>query len=444
MKKLFCVILLWGAGLVAPFLAFSQNREYWPTKGWESRLPEQAGMDTAFLAAMNQVILSSMSYVDAFLIVKDGYLVHEEYYNGYNSDKIHHLWSATKSVTNIMMGIMFRKNYLNDLNLKIIDYFPEYSQLNADQRVKDITLEHLMTFTAGLYSSDNEAYSSSSVDALEYYLGNRFLSDPGSTFKYATPASHLQSALISKLLKMTEKELAEKELFPKLGITNYDWITDVVGYTYGGHNSYFCPRDMLKFGFLYLNRGIWNGDTLVEPEFVDWSTKVHSNGGTPHNEKYGCNWWVTTNNGYDAYFAGGYGGQFIYVVPALDLVVAITCNSDRHRENARFLINSYVVPSILKGNSIQRIQKGSGNRIRINSESSGRGYRVYLDIKEPTAVELSLSDVSGRIVTQLASRQMLGSGTHSYEFYFSQRPGVYYVIAQTDTGKLIEKCIIRQ
>ncbi|MFO7656423.1 MAG: serine hydrolase [Bacteroidales bacterium] len=442
MKNLLIAVFVVTALLISiPLL--SQKRDYWPHDGWKTKLPEEVGMDTLKLINMKSTIQSSMKYVDAFLIVKDGYLVFENYYNGYNDSTFHHLWSSTKSVTNIMMGIMFKKKYVDDVNLRVIDFFPEYDTINSDRRIEDITLEHLMAFTAGLNSRDAEAYASSSIDALKYYFGNTFISNPGAQFKYATPASHFQSALITKILGITEKELAEQELFPKLGIDNYNWITDESGYSYGGHNSYFCPRDMLKFGYLYLNQGIWNGDTIVDPEFVKTSTSIHTNGGTPHNEKYGYNWWITTNNGYNAYFAGGFGGQFIYVVPDLDLVVAITCNSNSHRENARFLINTHVVPSIIQqSTSIQYLKKNENLEIQVFPNPVKDNVKVNFNIERKVSVNLNLTDLFGRKVLNLLNNEIFEAGNYTLGFDLNLSSGLYFINGQIGEAFIRKNLII--
>jgi len=384
------------------------------------------GMDTVLLHAMTRKIEFSMNYVDAFLIVKDGYLVYEHYFNGYDKDTPHLICSATKSVTNIVMGIMFTNNFITDIGLNILEYFPEYREINSDVRINDITLEHIMAYTAGLYNSDSEAYGSASTDALKYYLGNRFLSDPGVEFRYATPASHLQSALITKILGVSEQTFAEQKLLSNLGINNFNWLTDPLGYTYGGHNAYFCPRDMLKFGYLYLNQGVWNGDTLVDPGFVAASTMVHTNGGSPHNEKYGYNWWITKNNGYDAYFAGGYGGQFIYVVPELDLVVAITCNTVSHRETARFLINTHVVPSILQPASSEiKTTKNRTRAVRIAPDWIQNQWLISFQIDKKETVYFSLTDLYGKNLGSCSEKRAYEAGIHCLTINVVPVPGPY-------------------
>jgi len=89
------------------------------------------------------------------------------------------------------------------------------------------------------------------------------------------------SGIVSKTTGKNASGFAREELFQKLGVSNVNWLSDGRGYSYGGFNSYFRPVDMLKIGYLYLNHGIWDGDTIVDPGYVSTSTVVHTNGGRP-------------------------------------------------------------------------------------------------------------------------------------------------------------------
>ncbi|MBN1187950.1 MAG: serine hydrolase [Bacteroidales bacterium] len=324
---------------------WSQNRDYWPTDGWQNKTLTQVNMDTLRIQAMDSVISADYDHIHSLLIVKDGYLIFEKYYNSaYNVNDFHILCSATKSVTSILVGMLLRQNNIDSLEHPIIDYFPEYKNVNTDLRLNQLTIKHMLTFTSGLDHDDDYFWQTS--DIINTYLGRAFIADPGTHFNYETPASEVLSGIITKTTGKSALDFATDELFPVLGISKVYWPSDDQGYSYGGFNSYFTPRDMLKLGFLYLNHGIWNGDTLVNPEFVAVSTVAHSNGGSPHNEKYGYNWWITTINGHHTYFAGGYGGQFIIIIPCLDLVVVTTSSLDKHHEENRYLVNDYIVPAI--------------------------------------------------------------------------------------------------
>ena len=410
--------------ILISFTNFSQVREYWPTKDWEKKTPGELNIDTVKLHEMDELILS-MPYIDAFLIVKNGYLVYEKYYNQYNESKYHIICSSTKSVTNVLMGILLKQKYIESLNQKVIDFFPEYGKINNDSRINDITIEHTMTYTTGISAGDNSTLNQS--DMIEFYLSCNFLYNPGTHFKYATPASQIQSAIISKTTGKNAKSFADQELFSKLGIVNYYWPADAQGYTYGGYISYYCPRDMLKIGFLYLNNGIWDSDTIVEPEFVKNSTAIHSSGGTPHNEKYGYNWWITENNGYKSFFAGGYGGQFIYVIPDLDIVVAITCNTNSHRENARFLINSHVVPAIISTNSVGNNAFNNKSKFYMTSNLISNEIEIEFELNKDKPVSILIYDQTGKKIEAVFENEIFNAGKHNYNYEHHLKNG-YYIL----------------
>jgi CubicO group peptidase (beta-lactamase class C family) len=317
---------------------------------------------------------------------------------------------------------MLKQHYIVSLDQKITEFFPEYNGINSDPRINLLTIGHMLTFMAGLDNDEDEALGE--TDMIRYYLSREFIAEPGEQFKYATPASHVLSAIISKKTGMNARDFASVRLFQKLGITGYKWYSDAQGYTYGGHNSFFCPRDMLKIGYLYLNRGIWDGDTIVDPGYVETSTVAHSDGGSPHNEKYGYNWWITRNNDYDAYFAGGYGGQFIYVVPDLQLVVAITCNTDKHREDARFLINSHVVPAILNTSAVSD-DKGIESGVRLFPNPATGGISIRFGTTVETSVSVFIADLSGRKIVSLIDDKIFKAGEHIFTSRFDLPPGCY-------------------
>ncbi|MBN2214197.1 MAG: serine hydrolase [Bacteroidales bacterium] len=405
---------------------YSQTRDYWPTQGWQNKSPEEAGINASSLEDMEQIISSSMPYVDAFLIVKNGYLVYENYFDsGYDRNDIHILCSATKSITSILIGILLKQQYIDHLDQKIKDFFPEYSNVNIDPRFDLLTIEHMLSFTSGLAMDDDGNWQTE--DMISTFLSSEFVADPGTQFNYATSASQVLSGIISKTTGKNARDFATTELFQKLGITNFSWLTDGLGYTYGGFRSYFEPVDMLKIGYLYLNHGIWNGDTIVDPGYVLTSTIAHTDGGGPHHEKYGYNWWITENNGYNAFFAGGYGGQFIYVVPELDLVVAITCKIDRHREDARFLVNSHVVPAILNFSTPTKDINSAATELKTFPNPVKETLYVILETKSHTKASLFITDLSGRVVAELLNTVNLPPGQHKYTYKPGLTEGCYII-----------------
>lgn len=325
------------------------SRQYWPTQGWRDSVPEKQGMNSAELLEMNSYIKKKLPHIRSVLVVKNGYLVFDKYYQSYGKNDLLAINSATKTITSALIGIAINKGYLKGTDQKITEFFPEYVTNKMDPQFKKISIENLLTMTSGLDWVDDDMYKPEvHVNAIKYAFGLKVLTKPGEKFNYNTLGSQILSAIITKTTKMSELEFADKYLFGPLGINKREWKTDEQGYNLGGFELYLRTQDMAKFGYLLLNKGAWDGKQIIPPDWVSNMTKKHNDGGLPHGENYGYHCWVTKVKGYDAYFAGGYGGQFIYVVPALDLVVAISSNIDMHHEENRDIISKYIIPSIEK------------------------------------------------------------------------------------------------
>ena len=320
----------------------SQTANYWPVDNWQYKTPEEVGMDHNILDSLNQYIIKELPYVYSYIIERHGYIVFEKYYNYTNASQNFCICSCTKSLTNIALGISFKDGNIGSVNDAAIKYLNNYNITNQDKRINNLTIRNLCTFTSGI-----DVEESSLLD-VEYYMNSAFVNNPGEKFDYDTPASHVLSAVVSNTTGKNCYTLLTERLAGKINFENFNWISDENNVNAGGYGAYMRTLDMLKIGYLYINRGIWNGVQIVEPEWVDSSTVQHNQGGKPHYAGYGYNWWTDTTLGYNYYFAGGYGGQFIIVIPDLDIVVAIASNLDKHREAPRHTITSHVIPAIME------------------------------------------------------------------------------------------------
>lgn len=217
----------------------------------------------------------------------------------------------------------------------MFDYLPEYAHLrNAD---KDrITIEHCLMMAAGLewnehsipYSdpyNDNTVGNSSS-DYVAYVLAKPVVQAPGTQWYYNSGCSMTLGAILRNATGLGADEYAERYLFDSLGISRSSWMVMAGGHlaTHGG--LHLRPRDMAKFGQLFLQRGTWAGEQIVSEEWVAESTRPRL---TVYGElQYGYQWWFKEVNGYDVPLTAGGGGQYIFVVPELDMVVATAADSN--------------------------------------------------------------------------------------------------------------------
>jgi CubicO group peptidase (beta-lactamase class C family) len=327
------------------------QRTYWPTSGWRTSTPEEQGMDSELLADMWEYVQENGLRVDTVTIVRHGYLVLDAYTDSDEENSTHQLYSCTKSVTSALVGIALDQGYIQSVDQPVLSFFPERTVANLDARKEAMTLEHLLTMTDGLDWVRKDVYVTSSGDTtpamtqssdwFQFTLDRRMAEKPGSRWNYNGGASHLLSAIIQETTGITALEFAEEHLFGPLGISEVLWSSDPQGRSYGASYLRMMPRDMAKFGYLYLNEGMWDGKQVVPAGWIKASTVNHSP--TPQIY-YGYQWWIMPWAGY--YSAVGARGQYITVLPELDMVVVFTGDLDPEDVYTPVLLLAfYVLPA---------------------------------------------------------------------------------------------------
>jgi CubicO group peptidase (beta-lactamase class C family) len=310
-------------------------------------------MSTVQLLAMESYIqqLSWGHLIRSVLIIRNGYIVWESYYNPtYGPDHQGNIYSCTKSVTSALIGMTIEEGQIADVNETLLSFFPDRTIANRTAEKEAITLEHVLTMTSGLAwdewpygPTSSYTHLVNSPDWVQYVLDQPMRHDPGTVWDYNSGGSHLLSMIVNQTVGTTTAAYADSHLFTPLGISDYIWETDPQGVVAGGSLLHLTPRDMAKFGFLYLNNGSWDDEQLVSKEWVVNSTR---NLWAPYNDTdtigYGYQWWL--NLPINAYLAIGYDGQQINVVPEHNLVVVFTAAF----EQASFatLMADYIIPAI--------------------------------------------------------------------------------------------------
>jgi len=303
-------------------------REYWPTNGWKTSTPEQQGMDSAKLMIADEFIQNRLPDAFSLLVVKNGYLVFEKYYSWGSPEKYAVVHSVTKSVMSALIGIALDKGYLNSVDQKLVEFFPEYLTDQSDPRKREISLKNLLTMSAGFRWNDwgptmGKWYTSSNWAKFTIQLPQE--NNPGEVFNYNSSTSHLLSIILSKSTKTGTLDFAKRNLFEPLGIQSAYWHQDPQKYYIGGFGLGLSARDLAKFGFLYLNNGYWNGQSIISEHWVKESTRqrmfAHEMYGPTY---YGYQWWIKEVDGCFSYRAWGRRGQFIVVIPKHDMVIVVT------------------------------------------------------------------------------------------------------------------------
>ena len=321
--------------------------DYWPTDGWRSATPEEQGMDSERLAKLFDHIRENVPGIHSVTIIRNGYIVADGVFYPFEEDAKHNLKSVTKSVISALIGIAIKQGYIDGLDQPALSFFPDRNVANLDANKEAMTLEHVLMMATGLACRDSQQYRFEGVyemmasdDWVQHVLDLPMMEQPGARFEYCNGASLLLSAMIQETSGRTAAEFADLHLFTPLGIEDVIWPADPQGITLGFSEMRIQPHDMAKIGYLYLQDGQWDGLQILPPSWAAVSTSVHLP--TPLDD-YGYHWWVDPDG---SYYAGGYAGQFIFVVPEIDLVAVFTGNSNEADVRLPgILLDTFVIPA---------------------------------------------------------------------------------------------------
>ncbi|MEG8946178.1 serine hydrolase domain-containing protein [Rosettibacter firmus] len=264
----------------------------------------------------------------SLIIYKDNKLIFEKYYNGFNENKLSNLKSVTKSITSLLIGIAIDKRLIKNENQKLIDIMPELYNGNIDERKKEITIRHLLTMSAGFewnnFGGKWRTGWDNSKNQNKYLIEKvPFKNNPGEVWNYNSGLSHLLSGIIKKVSGVNTLEFARKNLFDPLDIKNIKWEKSSDGNEKGNSELWLRPKDLAKIGLMILNEGKWNNKKIISKSWIDKSTKKYFDG-FPQIGGYGYHWHTRKFGKYNSYLAAGWGGQFLIVIPAKNLVVVNT------------------------------------------------------------------------------------------------------------------------
>lgn len=318
---------------------------------WQFGAPENHGTDPEVFARLHDALADSSVY--AMVTAKDGVIIDEYYQDGYDENSLFAMHSCSKSFTSALVGIAIEQGYIGGVDDLLADYLPQVYELGNPGK-EQITLYHLLTHTSGLewyewsgsYSNWNEFQSS--PNWVEYILGRNLVSTPGTVFNYSTGNTHLLTAALEAAVGMSAFDYAKENLFGPLGITTAEWGTDPQGITDGGNGIRINARDAARFGQLYLNGGVWEGEQVVPAAWVAESTTAKNNGAGDGVGSYGYQWWTRTfgSGNYNTYYAYGAWGQYIFVVPELNLVTVIASHYPGDNHAPRPYFTDYVLEAV--------------------------------------------------------------------------------------------------
>ncbi|KPL09368.1 MAG: hypothetical protein AMS26_22950 [Bacteroides sp. SM23_62] len=297
-------------------------------------------------------------------VARNGVLVAEKYLNNATAepDPYLHVMSVTKSITATLVGIAMEKGFIGSVDQTLSDFLgAEVDTLNPD--LGKVTIHQLLTMTCGQdwheLGGDSEFGAfASAPDQLKYVLEKPIVHAPGTLFNYSDGAAHLVSAVLTRATGMETSVFADQYLFEPMGLGKRSWYADNRLVAYGGVGLCIGIHDMLEIGFMYLNEGFYDGRQIVPAAWIEKATsfKISSNNEIPFLADYGYFWWLGNAHGHDYICANGYGGQFIFIVKDLGLVVCSRSNY-RHIDPSQAGQNWYNILDIIINQVLPAVRK---------------------------------------------------------------------------------------
>lgn len=341
------------------------KREYWPGDCWQRGVPQEHGMDPVKLNAMDKEIMKGYKNLHALLIVKKGYIVHERYFNNTGPDTFHNVASVVKSVISTLIGIAIDRGLIKSVYEKVLSFFPEYKTAPGDYQKRSLTIKDLLIMTAPIALGRGPGGIEPlnrlrrQRDWVRYILDIPEKKGRRGEFCYTSTGSHLLSAILTKASGLTAREFGNRYLFSPVGMREIPsasmdsfspedvfgkgvsgWIHDPQGISTGGWGMTLMAEDMARFGYLWLNRGLWNGKQIVSREWVEQATE-------PNDHGYGYNWWLKGEGENYSWSAAGSGGSLITCFPEKDLVVVMASGIKMRPRDRGVLFEDFILPSVI-------------------------------------------------------------------------------------------------
>jgi CubicO group peptidase (beta-lactamase class C family) len=300
---------------------------------WPVSTPEEQGLDSRLVAKM-YLNAAERETLYSLLVIKNGYLVAEDYFNDGSVDQKDRLQSVTKSFTSALVGIALEQGCLSSVDQKMLDFFPEVADKITDPRKDQITVQDLLEMRAGYPREEDDQALWDGLLSGHYpplIEGFPLVSEPGTRFHYSNLTSNWLGIIVDRSCGMNLKAYAEEHLFSPLDVMPGEWGQDAEGHNNGCGDLHLAARDAAKFGLLYLNDGAYNGNQIVPSDWVEDSLQTYSVNeafvkrvGDFRDIGYGYQWWSSNAGDYHVNLAWGHGGQLIVLVDELDMVIVTT------------------------------------------------------------------------------------------------------------------------
>lgn len=310
---------------------------------------EKQGIEAGFAK------LRKLPYMGSMVVIKNGEIIKEEYFNEFDQDYGFNIKSSSKGFVSALIGIAIEQGYIAGVDEKISQFFPDYIDSSSDPRKHKITIKHLLTMQGGFNSDEDDFDIYYTQNWVESILKIDMGYTPGTRFTYDSKMTHLLSAILTKATGKSTLEFAQQHLFQPLNINIKGWSQSPVGIYDGGSEMFLTSRDLSKLGLLYLNNGMYDGKQIINQAWIEESlvsrTTADLSSINVEVTGYGYSWWLETIKGKDVFSAKGACGQFVTVIPSLDLVVTTTTNwkyiAANNLDRSAGFINKFIAQYIM-------------------------------------------------------------------------------------------------
>jgi CubicO group peptidase (beta-lactamase class C family) len=322
--------------------------KYTPLSGadWKVSTPAEQGLDPMYVAAL-YLDAAEMETLYGLLVIKNGYLIAEGYFNDGGVEQLSGRQSVTKSYVSALVGIAKDQGYLSSVDQKMMDFFPEFAGQITDPRKEQITIRDLLQMRAGYPDEQHTPpyfelmFFSDNWHWLPHLVDFPLVSDPGIEFNYSNLTSHLLGVIAARACDTDLKSYGQEHLFSPINAEVGDWTTDADNYNWGCSEIYVTARDMAKFGLLYLNHGEYEGNRVLSAAWVRDSLQTYSEGMYDNEWRdeasnypgpylrdvgYGYQWWSARVGDHRFNFAWGHGGNLIILLYEFDMIVVTAAN----------------------------------------------------------------------------------------------------------------------
>ena len=323
-----------------PRIAGLESVDYTPLPGddWEVSTPAEQGMDPMLVAELYHDA-AELETLYGLLVIKNGYLIAEKYFNEGDVDRKNQLQSVTKSYTSALVGIALDQGCLSSVDQKMMEFFPEVGGQLDDPRKEQISIREMLQMRSGYpwEETDPALFEALlSADYLSLIDGFPLTRDPGTEFQYSGLTSHWLGVIVARACDTDLKSFSQEYLFSPIDAElGDDWIKNWDGYYIGLAGMHVTARDMAKFGYLFLNEGEYEGNQVLSPDWVRDSLQRYSEGvnisgwipvltsryGNFRDLGYGYQWWSARVGDQYFNYASGHGGQLIVLLDDLDMII---------------------------------------------------------------------------------------------------------------------------